>query len=184
MGLPGLDSSGKPILAPRLIDGDRRRVCKVEGPDMRLHRDPHLCRNHLMVEDVLGQAGRLGAEEQDIARLIADIAERLFSMSGEGIDLSALTQVGEQRIEVRVDDHVGKIVIVEPCAAQVRVAEVEAERLDQMEGDPRAGRQPDGIAGVGGDAGLIEDDVEHEPRLPTADMSLPTWPGQSCGTGQ
>lgn len=141
---------------------------------MRLHRNPHLGRNRLVVEDVLGQAGRLGSEKQDIARLIADIAERLLGMSGEGIDLSALAQVGEQRIEVRMDDHVRKIVIIEPCAAQVCVAEVEAEGLDQMKGDPRAGRQPDGIAGVGGDAWLIEDDVEHEPRLPTADMSLPT----------
>src|SRR5699024_5740226 len=127
-----------------------------------------------MVEDVLGQTGRLRPEKQNIARLIADIAERLFSMSGEGIDLSALAQVGKQRIEVGMDDHVRKIVIVEPRTAQVCVAEVEAERLDQVEGDPRARRQPDGIAGIGGDAGLIEDDVEHEPRLPTADMSLPT----------
>ena len=65
-----------------------------------------------------------------------------------------------------MDLHGGVLVVVEAGAAQARVVEREAQRLDQVQ--PRAGvrAQADDVAGVGRDFGLVEDDVEHAVRMP------------------
>ena len=51
--------------------------------------------------------------------------------------------------------------VVQPGAAQLGLRQVEPERLHQVQRRAGAGRQPDGAAGVAGDAGLEERDVQH-----------------------
>ena len=74
--------------------------------------------------------------------------------------------------------------VVEPGAAAVAVVEVEAQRPDQPEPRPGRDARPADRAGVGGDLGLEEDDVEPGPpdrgrRLGRAGLgSSAEWSGR------
>src|SRR5690606_24910578 len=70
-------------------------------------------------------------------------------------------------VEVGVEADVREVVVVETGAAQLRVLEVEAERLDEVEPGAGDGREPDRIVGVPGDHGLVEEDVDHAADSPT-----------------
>ena len=67
----------------------------------------------------------------------------------------------ERRVEVRVDHHRREVVVVQPGPLQLRLGQVEAQRLDEVQG--RAGRRhhPDRVARVGRDPRLEEHHVEH-----------------------
>lgn len=45
--------------------------------------------------------------------------------------------------------HAGVLVVVETGAAQARVVRLEAERLDQVQGDAGVGAQPYDVSGIG-----------------------------------
>jgi hypothetical protein len=67
-----------------------------------------------------------------------------------------------------VHDDVRQVVVVEPSPAELRLGQVEAEWLDQVEHGSGGRDQTDRVAGVPGDAGLEQDDVQHlviVPRL-------------------
>ena len=55
---------------------------------------------------------------------------------------------------------VGQFVVVEPGPGQVGLIHPEAERLDEVQRRPGVGAQPDDVAGVRGDLGLNQDDVQ------------------------
>lgn len=63
---------------------------------------------------------------------------------------------------IGVHGDVCHLVIVQARALHLGVGHGEAERLDQMELDPGVRRDPDGVAGVRRNAGLVEDDLEVE----------------------
>src|SRR5699024_7969431 len=67
---------------------------------------------------------------------------------------------GECGVDVRVEADVGQVVIVQPGTAELGVLEVEAERLDEVEVGTGDGGQPYRVAGVAGDHGLVEEDVD------------------------
>lgn len=71
------------------------------------------------------------------------------------------TQPGAARRPILVHHHLGKIVIIEPRAAQSLVFEHESQRPHQMQPRPGVGRQPDHVAGVGRNLRLEKDDLEH-----------------------
>ena len=60
-----------------------------------------------------------------------------------------------------MNDHGGELVVVEPGAAQVLVAEFEAEWFDEVELGAGVGAQADGVAGIGRNFRLVEDDGDH-----------------------
>ena len=55
--------------------------------------------------------------------------------------------------------------VVEARAAQVPVGDVEARRLDDLDGGPEAGGQAQEGAGVLRNVGLVEGEAEHRRRL-------------------
>ena len=57
-----------------------------------------------------------------------------------------------QVVEIRVQHHVGHVVVVEACSAQLGVAQVETQRLHQMQDGAGHRAQADGRAGVAGNA--------------------------------
>ena len=75
----------------------------------------------------------------------------------------------EAGLDIRVDLHIGEVVVVQACALEVFVIEVEAERLDEVQARARDGGGTDGVAGVGGDHGVVEDNVQaahrHQSRM-------------------
>lgn len=58
-------------------------------------------------------------------------------------------------------DEPGEFVVIEAGPAQVLVAEVEAERLDEMQFGAGIGAHADDVAGIGRNFRMDEDDGEH-----------------------
>ncbi len=56
--------------------------------------------------------------------------------------------------------HDGKVVVVQPCPLQPGVGELEEGGSSDVQLEAHGGRQPDEAAGVAGDLGLVEDDVQ------------------------
>lgn len=116
----------------------------------------------------LWQTGRLGAEEEDIALLVFHVREPLIGVGGEGKDARA-GQSLHAGIEVLVDLQICQVVVVQARALEVFVVEVEAQRLDEVQARARDGGGADGVAGIGGDHGVVEDNVQaahrHQSRM-------------------
>ena len=97
----------------------------------------------------VGDVAGLGAEQQDVSRLVFHLGVELGGVRGERDD----ARIGHrlhQIVEIRVQHHVGHVMVVEARTAQLGVAQVEAQRLHQMQN--RAGHcaQADGRTGVAG----------------------------------
>ena len=58
--------------------------------------------------------------------------------------------------------HTCPLMIIETGTAQALVIQLEPQRLDQMQAVTGVGTQPDDVAGIGRNLGLIEHDIEHE----------------------
>ena len=59
----------------------------------------------------------------------------------------------------------GQVVIIQPRAGQLLVRQIEAQRLDQVQSATGVGRKTNDVAGVGGNFGLVENDLEHRNRI-------------------
>ena len=97
--------------------------------------------------------------------LSPDLVRRIMWSPPSPVDAAAIAEVLPQVREIRVHGHVREVVVVQPGAAQLGLGQVETERLHQVQRRADARRQPDGTAGVAGDAGLEERDVQHAPIL-------------------
>ena len=80
----------------------------------------------------LVKAGRFGTEHQDIAGLVADIGERRRGMRREGVHPSRRQRFPGGR-QIGVDGNRHQVVVIQACAPQFRLGEVESEWLDQMQ---------------------------------------------------
>ena len=116
----------------------------------------------------LRQAGGFGAEEEDIALLVFHVAKPLIRVGREGEDARA-GQSLHASVEVLVDLQICQVVVVQARALEVFVVEVEAEWLNEVQARARDGGGADGVAGIGGDHGVVEDDVQaahrHQSRM-------------------
>ena len=163
-----LDRATEAELPPGLVHGCRRRVGQIHRAPRRHHGNAHPF-SHARVEGVfLRQSGRFGAEEEDVTLLVFDVREPLIRVGGEGEDPRA----GEglhTGVEIFVDLEICQVVVVQAGALEVLVLEVEAEWLDEVQARARDGGGADGVAGVGGDHGVVEDDVQaahrHQSRM-------------------
>ena len=117
---------------------------------------------------LIRQAGGLGAEEEDIALLVFHVAKPLIRVGREGEDARA-GQSLHASVEVFVNLQICQVVVVQARALEVFVVEVEAEWLNEVQARARDGGGADGVAGIGGDHGVVEDDVQaahrHQSRM-------------------
>ena len=102
----------------------------------------------------------LRAEDESVTRCILRqiMAYRSFGAQGEqpwGAELAQTCNPIVMNMDLR------QLRIIHPGTAQLRCAEIEAERLDEVQMRADIGAQANDVAGVGRDFGLIEDDVEH-----------------------
>jgi len=126
------------------------------------------------------QPGGLGPEEQRVPRAVGDVGEAVGRVAGEREDPRP-GQAVDEGVEGRVQADVRQVVVVQARALEVGVGEVESQRLDEVERGARAGRQPDGRSRVPRDAGLVEDDVEHVPRLSQPSRAALPHTAPLCG---
>ena len=125
----------------------------VEAAQARAHRQAHLL-GHMRPEHDIGRVGdvaRFGPEQQDVGRLVLDVRVQLGRMSRERDD-ARLGHRLDEVVEIRVQHHMRHVVVVQPGAAQLGVAQVEPQRLHKVQ--DRAGHraQADRRPGVAGDA--------------------------------
>lgn len=110
-----------------------------------------------------GQAHRLGAEHEDVSGTVLDIRIGGRGRGREREDALRLESL-PGILEGLVDGHHGQVVVVQACATQVSVIEVEAQRLHQMQFGTGNRGQSDGITGITRNLGGIEKNLEHVPK--------------------
>ncbi|GAA1470914.1 hypothetical protein GCM10009621_01090 [Corynebacterium felinum] len=59
-----------------------------------------------------------------------------------------------------MNTHIGKVMVIEPRAAQILFLHIEPQRARQVEVSAGTCAHADSVAGVRGDTGLVEDDVD------------------------
>ena len=111
-----------------------------------------------VVEDLLGQAGGLGAEQEGVVVAPVDLGVETVGVGGEGVD--APGDLLEALLPGGVDARVGQVVVVQAGAAQLGVVHVE-QGVHEVEHGAGVGAQADRRPGVARDARLKEDDVQH-----------------------
>jgi hypothetical protein len=114
-------------------------------------------------DEVPGQAARLAAERQHIARRVRDVVRRARGLCREGEPAARRAAIERcaARGEARMHAYLRVFVIVETRAAQLAIVHPESQRLDEMELGAGIRRQPDHVAGIGRDFGMDKDDGEH-----------------------
>lgn len=75
-------SARKIELAPGFVDGDGRAIGEVQGTQGRAHGQSHLFGHMRALHDVhrVGDVAGLGAEQQDVGRLVFHLGVQLGSM--------------------------------------------------------------------------------------------------------
>ena len=141
-------SLAKPILAPRLVDDEGHRICKIEAAVARSHgnHQASLCRDR--IDHRLRQTARLRAKEERIAaaELRIAIAPRGPRLHAEHARMPQLPKTGGK---IGVHDDRGELGIVQARAPHALVTQVEAARPDKMQRAARIGTEPDDVTGVG-----------------------------------
>ena len=117
-----------------------------------------------VVEDLLGQAGGFGAEQEGVVVAPVDLGVEALGAGGEGED--APGDLFQALLPGGVDARVGQVVVVQAGAAQLGVVHVE-QGVHEMEHGAGIGTQADRGPGVAGDARREEDDVQHGDILPS-----------------
>ena len=112
-----------------------------------------------VVENLLGQAGGLRAEQEGIVAAPVNLGVEALSVGGEGEDASG--DLLEALLPGGVDTRAGQVVVVQAGAAQLGVIHVE-QRVHEVEHGAGVGAQADRRPGVARDARGEEDDVQHE----------------------
>lgn len=118
-----------------------------------------------------GQAHRLGAEHEDVSGTVLDIRIGGRGRGREREDALRLESL-PGILEGLVDGHHGQVVVVQACATQVSVIEVEAQRLYQMQFGTGNRGQSDGVTGITRNLGGIEKNLEHNPSVPRGRAGL------------
>jgi hypothetical protein len=112
----------------------------------------------------LGQSSGFTAADQKITGLKGDVPVGGFSLGGE--KPSAIGgRSGEKIVEGVPKLNFDVLPVVEPGAADLFVIEREAERFDEMEGRARREAETTSCAGVVGNFGGDENEVEHGRRI-------------------
>jgi len=124
---------GKSILAPCLVHDERDGICKVQAAVCRRawNCQPPLKPN--IIEHRRGQATSFRAKEQRIAGSELSIAVALRS-AGLHAEHANARQRRKAGIEIGVHADGGELGVIEARAAHSLVAQVEAARLDQVQG--------------------------------------------------
>ncbi len=106
-----------------------------------------------------GQAGGLWAEHENVGRFVLHVGVPRGGVRGEREQAR-----GEQHLEGvlkgLVHGDICEVVVVETCAAKLRVFEVE-QRLHDVEFVAGAGGQSDGASGIPGDTWFEEQNAAH-----------------------
>src|SRR5690606_28049998 len=83
---PPAGRSRETLLAPGLVHGDGGGVGQVERPDPGHHGDPDPLAHPGVVLHLVGQAHRLGPEQEHVARLVGEVGVEDVGIHREGED--------------------------------------------------------------------------------------------------
>jgi hypothetical protein len=145
-------------LAQRFAGHHGRGQRDVEAAAAALHRD-HQPRVGDLVH-IVGHAGRLTAEEQDIAVFEMELRVGQGRPGGQEHEPAAFgtPPLGEAR-EVDMPSKPRHFEIVHAGAPQIAIGDIEAGRFDNVDADAETGGHAQYGAGVAGDVGLVERDA-------------------------
>ncbi len=111
------------------------------------------------------ETGGFRAEQQDVAGSVVDVGEGRIGVRGEREHPGGHHRA-PRGVQVRVHGDRGQVVVVQARPAQLRLREVEAEGLHEVQFAPGPRDHPDRVAGVRRDPRRVEHDPEQRNRLP------------------
>ena len=111
-----------------------------------------------MCQRSLRQSCGFRAKQQHIPLRICDVGVTNHTPGCECKDPRAGKCI-QGGVEIRMDRHIRKIVVVQACATQVLFLQVEPQWSGQVQVSPCSCAHADGVTSVRWDAGLVEDNV-------------------------
>jgi hypothetical protein len=155
----GTANSASTDLPQRFANGHGRRQRDIEATAATLHRDQQPCIG--TVADMVRDARRFTTEEQNVAIDIVEIAIGQGGVGRKQQQPALLVQAPFlEAVEVDMPGKGRHFEIVHAGALQVAVGEVEAGRLDDVDGDAEASGHAQDGAGISGNIGLVERDAD------------------------
>lgn len=152
--------TAKITLTPCLVDHDRDRVGKIEATGAATHGKADLRLIGKAIVNFGRQAGRLGAEQEGIAR---GVARRVIALRGEfrHPEQAIRPQCRQTGIETVMLSDAGKVMIIKSGTTTGLGVKRETKWLNQVQTCPGVGAKPDDVAGIRWNLGVEEDDVKH-----------------------
>ena len=154
----GFGELGEVLVAQGFVSDDGDGVREVQGAGFGNHRDAD-GRVPMRLQERLGKAFRLLAENEHVARRELDVRVGARRLCGKEVEVVAAVHGGDF-IEVFVVMHLDEVPVVEAGALEVFVVRRKAERLDEMEFDARRRAEAGNVAGVAGDFWFYEYDMQ------------------------
>ncbi len=112
------------------------------------------------LENFRRQAARLGAEQEVIARLEADIGVAGFAFGRAGKNPSPGNGFSPV-FEIGMFLYSGIFVIIQPCTSHALVIKIERDRVNQVQTAAAIGAKAYDIAGIRRNLRLVEHDTKH-----------------------
>ena len=150
-----------------LTDAQRESVAAmVAAGELRpVVPDEHKARAFLAgaepAQHVGRQAAAFRAEQEAIARLVAALVKALRTLGGQ-CEYAFRIECRQTIRQSVVHLQRRKLVIIQAGTNQLLVFQGETERFDQVQSAAGIGAQPDDIAGIRRNLGLVKNDIEHE----------------------
>lgn len=100
---------------------------------MGKHRYAHRRGDTFVGDDARGQAGWFRPEQEIVVGLVGDFGEVILGMPGKSKDAS-IGRAGEKFLKIRVNNEVGKVVVIQAGAFEMGIRKIKTEGLNQVQG--------------------------------------------------
>ena len=157
--LPHPGQLREPLLPQGLIGEDRHRVGQVQAPGVRPHGDAY-APVVPPLSQLLGQSGGLLAEHEPAALPEPGLGVVPWGLGGRQPQVRAGVD-GKEVVQAVVDAQVHHAPVVQPRPADGLLADVEAQRLHQMEAAAGGGAGAGNVAGILRDLRLNQHNIQH-----------------------
>ena len=150
-------------LAEGFVDNNGDGAGEVEGTDVVGEDGDAEYGIGMGGEDVVGEPLGFAAEDEGVAGAIVDLGVGAGAAGAEKKKAGGLEGI-EAGLPRGMDLDVDGVPIVEAGPAELGVGDLESEGFDEMELRAGGGAEAGDVAGVGGDFGINEHDVERDRR--------------------
>ena len=156
----GSGAAAEALLPPSFENGDGGGIGEIQATLTGLHGQAEASVFREAVSYVGWQSGGFLTKYENVVLFQVDRKKIATSLGGHG-EHPSMTQCCQATGPVRMARDAGVFMIIQSGTAAVFVAQIEAQRLDQMQFGARIGAHADDVARIGRDFWLIQDNGKH-----------------------